>query len=239
MARQNESDGTAVSSRQRKQIWIFVTFVAIAFSTVIALVAIGLSGALRHHPGESRGEAISELPTVTVTKHPGTTAPNTPSPTPSTQKPGANAPESSADPTDGTMTLNPRNSGAITGSRTDAPVGQYWSDLRAQAGIPALSRTACLDQAADRYAQAAAQSGGVSGSPDVPDNSCGGNVRFGYMLGFDPSGAGQASASLTVTGTGSSPLMAADVRKFGYAITSTHGETGRVNGYILAWAVSR
>lgn len=127
----------------------------------------------------------------------------------------------------------------VDGSSRATTVDGVWAAARTGAEAKALTRSDCLDGAAKAYAAAAAKVGGTGGSPDVPKSDCGGDVAFGYVLGFDESGLSQATAALTSTRGKASPLVADGERKVGWALVPSRGDTGAVNGYVLGWAVSK
>jgi hypothetical protein len=127
----------------------------------------------------------------------------------------------------------------VDGSSRATTVDGVWAAARTGAEAKALTRIDCLDGAAKVYATAAAKVGGTGGSPDVPKSDCGGDVAFGYVLGFDESGLSQAMAALTSTRGQASPLVADGERKVGWALVPSRGDTGAVNGYVLGWAVSK
>lgn len=129
---------------------------------------------------------------------------------------------------------------ALAADKTQAAtVDDVWSSARTSVEAKALTRSDCLDSAAKAYATAAAKTGGTGGSPEKPSSNCDGDVTFGYMLGFDSTGVSQATAALSATGKGSSPLVAEGEKNVGYALVESRGSTGDVNGYVLAWAVSK
>ncbi len=118
-------------------------------------------------------------------------------------------------------------------------VERVWADARGEIDAAALERDDCLDDVAAAYAATAADVGGSGEEPTVPEVSCGGGVKLGYALGFDESGVGQATAALTMTADGPSPIVSTSAREVGYALVPARGATGEVNGYVLAWAVSK
>jgi hypothetical protein len=127
----------------------------------------------------------------------------------------------------------------VDGSSRAATIEDLWGRARESVKVPALVRSGCLNDAAKAYAAAAAKEGGTGGGPAAPKTECGGDVAFGYVLGFDESGLSQASAAMTATQGKASPLMADSTRKVGWALVPSKGNTGKVNGYVLAWAVSK
>ena len=128
---------------------------------------------------------------------------------------------------------------AVDGSSQATTVDGVWAAARTGAEAAALTRSDCLDGAAKVYAEAAAKVGGTGESPAAPTSGCGGDVAFGYVLGFDASGLSQATAALTATRGKASPLVADGERNVGWALVPSRGDTGEVNGYVLGWAVSK
>lgn len=120
-----------------------------------------------------------------------------------------------------------------------ATVEEVWSGARSSVEAKGLTRSTCLDETAQAYAAAAAKMGGTGASPEVPTTECGGKVQFGYILGFDSTGLSQAAAALSATPKGESPLVSDAARNVGYALVASKGSSGHVNGYVLAWAVSK
>ena len=127
----------------------------------------------------------------------------------------------------------------VDGSSRATTVDGVWAAARTGAEAGDRTRSGCLTDAAKSYAEAAAKLGGTGGSPDTPKSDCGGDVAFGYVLGFDESGLSQATAALTSTRGKASPLVADGERKVGWALVPSRGDTGAVNGYVLGWAVSK
>ena len=219
---------TPDDARKRRRVLLWVLIL-----TAVVISGIVTIGLLLAPPSADRalgrGEPIQTIPTWTP---PVPTATTIPTPTPSSS-PGASTPVTPApDPT--------ADAGAGVGSLVElSPVLRVWASARDGVGADRLSRSSCLNEVAEAYAKVAAK---ASNDVDVavPAGACGGGqVRAGFVRGFDESGAGQAQAALTVTADGPSPLLSDSVRRVGYAVVPAEGTAGDVNGYVLAWLVSK
>jgi hypothetical protein len=72
----------------------------------------------------------------------------------------------------------------VDGSSRATTVDGVWAAARSGVEAKPLTRSECLDGAAKAYASAAAKGGGAGGNPEAPKADCGGDVRFGYVLGW-------------------------------------------------------
>jgi hypothetical protein len=108
--------------------------------------------------------------------------------------------------------------------------------IRKEAGLPALTESACLDAVAgsaaprDPYASSSA-------APSLSTAGCRADVRTGWASGTDPSGVQMVAAALTREPSGPSPLLGRSARAMGLALVPQH-DGSSLTGYALCWAVA-